>query len=30
MAHLKYLENNKKIIHIIGEKINLWESVKRA
>ena len=30
MAHLKYLENNKKINHIIGEKINLWESVKRA
>ena len=30
MAHLKYLENNKKVNHIVGEKVNLWESTKRA
>ena len=30
MAHLKYLENNKNVNHIVGEKVNLWESTKRA
>ncbi|MAE32837.1 MAG: hypothetical protein CL493_00740 [Actinobacteria bacterium] len=30
MAHLKYLENNKKIIHIVNSKVNLWEIAKQA
>ena len=30
MAHLKYLENNKKVNHILNSKVNLWEIAKRT
>ena len=30
MAHLKYLENNGKVNHLMNSKINLWETTKQV
>ena len=30
MAHLKYLENNGKVKHLMNAKINLWETTKQV
>ena len=30
MAHLKYLENNGKVKHLMNSKINLWETTKQV